>query len=570
MNITNNGVLPAYCCGRKFNATKNNKTVVNSGVFNNCMYDSKLPDTISFLGTYYATTDTHSRLPMCASTLSEIENHAMCSDEPVFLLDCGDFTGVSYSFKSISDMFIAFKKRNPDITCIFNLGNYDIDPLLNDGLLLCHKDEIKKLLKDMTDNGINIVSASYYEIVKRQKEGGDDIDKLDFIKPYMLVDDVVDGKKQTVFISGIGMNNKNRIESEKAALNYIKELYDKDNIKADKVVLMIHDGKAVTNKLLDYAKETLGIENIELVIGGHPHSIEDYKHGKTRVLYPPSQGKGAFEIHSTKKGFEFEPLNLTKSGYDYSQLAGNPDVIDNSDINKPLDVKDAYKKILFDSQNSEYLKIVTEASPYNLEFRDYDSEVSMPSSFGTFMTNHYRKYTGCDIALSRNQFLREKLPSKGKPVNKYNICDSINADADLYKASIDTAKLKEIFEISFEKQDKGLANSCLLEYSDNLRITRRKEPKDNEDRVCQIEIKENGRWKKLLDKDGKPLDSSKTFSLVSEDALMCGKLVEFFELNLNSKKLEGLTMRGILERALQEETPEPDEPCYHTSQIINV
>lgn len=554
-------------------AVSKNEAAVNPAVFHNTAKNSKMPDTLSFLGTYYATTDSHSRLPMAASTLSEIENRTQNRkniDEPVFLLDCGDFTGDSYSFKSIADMYTTFQKRNPDVTCVFNLGNYDIDPLLDEGALLEHKEEIKDMLQEMADGGINIISASYCEAVEKLKKEGAEIDELEFIKPYIILDDIVDGKRQEVFLSGIGTRNKCGAKEQKAALDYLQEVCIKNDVKVDKAILFIHNNTKNTNELLDYAKETLGIKNIELAIGGHPHSIEDYMHGKTRVLYPPAQGKGAYEIKSTENGFEFEPLKLKSSGYNYSQLVGNPDVIDNFDINNPYPVKNAYKRILNDSVNSEYLEIITESSPYNLEFRDYNSKISMPTSFGTFMTNKYRDFTGADIALLRNQFLREKLPSKGKPVNWYNICDSINVNADLCRAAINTSKLKEILEISFEKQDRGLTNPSFLEYSDNLRITRRQKPKEDGNIVSQIEIKENGCWIKLLNEDGSPVDEERMFSLVSEDALMCGYLAQFANLNLNAEKIEDLTIRDVLTKALKEEKPNPDEPNYHTSEIINI
>ncbi len=550
----------------------NNNSAINFSAFEVKNSPSKLPATVNFLGTYYATTDSHSRLPMAASTLSEIENRIKDrdnKDEPVFLLDCGDFTGDSYSDKSIVDIYTLFQKRNPEITCVFNLGNYDINPLIKN-MIGNFGSKNADIIRKMSDGGINIVSATYCEAVDRQRKEGKKRDRLEFIKPYMLLDDTVEGKKQTVLISGVGMANKTTIEDEKAALNYLKQVCKEDGVKADKVILQLHDSVKKANELLEYAKETLGIENIELVIGGHPHSIEDYMHGKTRVVYPPAQGKGAYEIRSTKDGFKFEPLNLSKSGYDYSQLAKNSDVIDNSDINSAFPLKNAYKKILNDSANSEYLRIITEHSPYNFEFRNYDSKVSMPTSFGTFMTNKCRDYTGADISLSRNQLLREKLPLRGKPVNWYNICDSINVNADLYKADINTSKLKEILEISFKQQDKGLTNPSFLEYSDNLRITRRQNPKDGEDIVCQIEIKENDKWNKLLDKNGKPLDNERLFSIVSEDSVACGGLGQFANLNLDTEPADGLTIRDVLTRALREEKSNPDETNYHVSEIINI
>ncbi len=537
----------------------------------NAAQNFQLPDTLSFLGTYYAVTDSHSRLPMTASTLSEIENRCKenRNNEPVFLLDCGDFSGDTYSLKSVGDVYSKFQKRNPKITCVFNLGNYDIDPLFNTGALLGQKDEVKNTLQKMSDSGINIVSASYCRSIKDFKKEGKPFEKLNCIKPYVVLNDITDGKNSKVFVTGITTDNRVSIEEEIKALDFVKEIYTKDNINADKVILLIHNKVKDLNKLLDYAEKTLKIQNIELVIGGHPHSINDYKMGKTRILYPPAQGKGAYQIKSREDGFEFNEIKLRKSGYDYSPLKNHKSIIDNSDINNPYPINPAYKKILYDAANSKYSETIVEESPYTLEFRHYDKDFSAPTTFGTFIANSYRDFAGTDIALSRNQFLREKLPSKGNPVNQYNICDSINVDANLYKADISISKLKEILEISFKDQDRGLASPSFLEYSDNLRVTRKKYPKNNEDIVRQIEIYKDGKWEKLLDENSVPIDD-RTISVTSEDAVICSQLNQYSNLNIEAERLNGFTMRNILVKALQNEKPDMKEPFYHTSQIIDV
>lgn len=537
-----------------------------------------LPNALNFLGTYYAQTDAHARVPMVASTFCGIENSIENdkSPEPVFLLDCGDFFGESYAFETIGDVYSAFQKRNPDVTSVFTFGNYDLSALLGWGIIAQHQKPMIDVCEKMSNAGINFVSATYSLVVEELEKQGKEVPKLDNIKPYMILNDIVDGKPQKVFLTAVAVSeldggNGNAV-SKKRALKYAMEAARQDGFEpqnADKTIILLHESPKTGCEIIEYAKDELGLQNVELVIGGHPHSINDFTMGKTRVVYPPAQGKGAYVIKSTKDGFNFTPLKLKQSGYDYSPLIGASGVIDNSDINHPLPVKGEYARIVKNPVNSSFLKVVAEKAPYSLEFRNYDAKLSSPTSFGTFMANSYRDILGADFALSRNQLIREKLPARGQSVNRYNICDSINIDNSLYRVNLTCDKLKEVFEVSLKKQDTGITNSPFLEYSDNLRITRKGDAKEDEDKVVQIEIFENGDWVKLLDSNGRSLYPNRSFNIVTEDALAIEKIGEFKGLNLKSEKIEGETMRSLLCKALNLPA-NPDEPEYHRSEIITV
>jgi len=540
---------------------------------------SCLPSTVNFLGTYFAATDCHARVPMMASTLSEIENRIEKdkTDEPLFFIDGGDFFGESYQIESIGKIYSTFQKRNPDVTTVFNLGNYDISALLGWGVLARYEEPMVELFEKMSDSGINFVSATYCLAADERENMGFKIHRFDNIKPYMILNDTVNGRPQKVFVTGIGVSELERngkgIENKKRALEYALNTAKKDGVypnEFEKTIILIHESPKNCKELIKYAKEALGLDNVRLVIGGHPHSIDDFNIGKTRALYPPAQGKGAYIIKSTEEGFDFSPLKLKSSGYDYSPLAENVDVIDNSDINNAFPLKHAYQEILKSPENGEFSRIITESSPYSLEFRNYGAKLSSPTTFGTYIANKYREIFGGDFALSRNQLIREKLPCKGQAVTAYNICDSINVDSGICRIKISTDKLKEIFEIALKKQNTGITNSPFLEYSDNLRVTRKGNAKEDEDKVVQIEIFEDGGWKKLLDEDGNALYPDRIFDVVTEDVLATGILHEFQGLGINSKNIEGATMRNLLEYALKNEIPNPNEPDYHTSKMFTV
>ncbi len=535
----------------------------------------KLPNTLSFLGAYYTATDSHTRVPMVASTFSEIERRRP-KDEPVFFLDCGDCLGENYSLDSMADLYTTFKKRNPDIDIIFNLGNMDLSAFYDNGLgdMSSYQDKVVESFKKMFDAGIKFVSASYCfaleEIPKREMN----YKKLDFIKPYIMIKDKVDDNEQNILVTGVSVNKSNLfelgVEEEKKALKYAKEYYQKDGVKPDKIILMLHDMPKKANELLEYAKKELEMENVELVIGGHPHSIEDYTADNTRVLYPPAQGKGAFEIKNDKDGFHFTPLELKDNHYDYSPLKGNPDVVDNSDINNPFPISKEYAHILKGPKNLEFTKMVTKHSPYSLQFRNYDEKLSTPTTFGTYISNKFRDTLKCDIGICKNQHLREILPEKGKPINWYNIADAANMDFGLYRIKDCSIELlKEIFEVSLQKQNMGLSNPTFLEYSDNLRVTRKANSNEDEDKVLQIEIKENREWVKLLDKDGKAKYPNRTFTIATDRTLALSERAEYLNLHFNTEPVDNITLRTLLADSLKNETADPNEPNYHASELIS-
>jgi len=528
-------------------------------------YSNSLP----FLGSFYTMTDTHSRIPAVARVLSEIENRCP-KDEQAFFLDCGDFLGENYTFSSIGDVYSTFQKRNPNITCVFNLGNYDLSAFLGAGPLVPYEKPSLDIIDKMSNSGINFVSASYCLGVEDLKKQGINISKNESIKPYIVLND--NGEK--ILVTGISTNKTDKfqwaVEKQKEALKFAKDCAQKDGVEADKTIILLHDIPKNANEIIKYAKEELNYKNIELVLGGHPHGLEDYTQDNTRFLYPPAQGKGAIEIINDENGFDFETIDTQKSSYDYSVLANNKNAIDNSDINNPLELNDSYKAILDDSKNDSFNEIICKSSPYTLSFRNYEEELSAPTSFGTFVANKYRDLTNSDIGLFRNQTTRENLPSKGKPINKYNMCDTINLDSDIHVIKNASVKdLKNLFEISLENQNLGVTNGAFLEYSDNIRITRQD---SKTDKVKQIEIKEeNGKWTKLLDENSKALDENKTFSIACEDGIAAARLSSFSKLYFaNHEQYNNYTTRSLLAKALREEIPNEDEPNYHQSEMITI
>lgn len=521
----------------------------------------KVGPCISFKGTFYTVADSHTRLPMTAGLLTEIENRSKNETEPVFLLDGGDFMGDNYPLKTMSEMYLKFHQNNPDINFIFNLGNVELEGWFIDKVKLL--EDCGNILKEFNDKGINIVNATLYKLAEENDSA------KDFIKPYIVADDIVNGKPKKIFITGFTQRKMN-LEQDKADTKellrtIIKPAIEKE--KPDSVILMMHTMKNYTKDILDYAENDLNIKNIELVTGAHPHSIEDFRHGNTRVLYPAPNGKCAYEIKHTENGFEFDKIVPEKNHYHYNPVTLSKSVISNIDINNPLPINNAYSKILSKVHN---MNDIVAKSMYTFKTRsEYNFVYSGPTELGTFMANSIKQSTNSDIGIMLTQDFREKLPEKGKNITYYNISDVVNVNKQVYVIKDATVKdLKNIFEISLKNQNDGETNPDFFEYSSNIKIDRRIDDSDN--KVAQIYIKENNIWHKLLDENGSPIDKNRKFTIATCEFIAKGgrPALHYFK-HLKSSPAGNLKTREMVVENLKLMQDNPSEK-YEASIMTNV
>lgn len=498
---------------------------------------------VSFKGTFYAVSDVHTRLPMSAGVLTEIEQRAKKETEPVFLLEGGDFSGDTYPLKTMCDIYLNFHRRNPQINCIFNLGNAELE----EGFINKNKtfEKCPEALKKLSENGINVVNATFFKVFPNTNR------IYDFIKPYMTIEDVVDGEKKKLLVTGFTQRKidyeKDINDTKEILKEIIKPAIEKEN--PDEIILMMHTHTNYTKDILDYAKNELGIKNIKFVSGAHPHSIEDFQHDETRVLYPAPNGKCAYEVKHTKNGFEFPKLNLLANHYNYAPLSQNKSVILNTDIDNPLPVSCVYQQSIDEIKN---MNDCVAKSMFTFKTRnEYNFTYSGTSELGTFMANSIKNATGADIGIMLTQDFREKLPKKGKNITGYNVYDVVNVDKQVYKLTdVSVKNLKDIFEISLQKQNEGERNPDFFEYSSNIKIDRRITDEDN--KIVQIYVKEGNEWVELLDFDGNPTDETKKFTIATCEFIANGgrKSLEYFK-KLKSEPLGELKTRDMVIKSLQ-------------------
>jgi calcineurin-like phosphoesterase family protein len=445
-------------------------------------------------------TDAHARLNKVAGVLTQIEKECPKTQktEPVFFIDAGDFSASAYSIKAVSKVYERFAEKNKHIKTIMNLGNCEFDDFQN------HSEKFTEYAKNLTQKGVVLINATIGKFAERFNKPKDNV------KPYTIVEDIINGEKKKVFITGVTTSTDNttiQLQDQKDALRDVIAPAIKEH-KPDKVILISHNYVNKTQELIRYMKEDLKIENLDLVIGGHPHSLEDMQ-DSARIIYPPAQGKGAVITELTSDGFKAPKMQISNDKYNYSSLDENKEgVIKNYNLSSPLEVDNGYKEIMktYDSNNMDTL---IAKSTVNLGFRKPGEHASEPSSIGTFITNAMRDQTKSDAAILLTMDTREAMPPKGQDISLYHIKDTLNANKDIYQLKANTEQLIDIFEASLDKQFMNSTNNNFLEFSDNLKIERfvNRKPQSQkeldagitEPKVKQIHFKDkDGIWHALL------------------------------------------------------------------------
>ncbi len=295
-----------------------------------------------------------------------------------------------------------------------------------------------------------------------------------------------------------------------------------------------------------------------MVIGGHPHSINDFEYNNTRFLYAPAQGKGAYKVTNKKDEILFSKLKPLGNKYIYTPLTKNPDIIANIDIANPIKMADGYKKIFEKPDAKPYFERLA-TSTVNLKYRnDYDFKYAEPTEMGTFVANSYKNYIETRnpaIGLTLSMDLREKNPAAGQPITPYNIGDIINVDKKLVVfEDINIAGLKTMLETSLREQNDGNHAKNFIEYSDNIMVDRYINVAPNEPKVKQIYFKQNDKFIPLLDENSKPLENKKDlkFAVITDTYTASGGREGIKEFkNFTPDRTTDITSRQVLIKEFQ-------------------
>ena len=213
-----------------------------------------------------AVTDSHQEARAESAFLSKIAQDAK-NQNNILLLNCGDlFCGV-YSRDLMSDLYLQFKKNNPNVEVVMTIGNND--PISSkDKYAPKNPDDkrngiqfFKDTIKEFENNGINVVCANVVD-----KETGD---CPDWVKPYTVIER--DGNR--IFVTGFCID---RLPNKALNIDVLPQTDAFETLKSaiqeekpDSIIVLNHDYSDTSRKLFEYAKAQ-GIK-IDLIVGGHDH-----------------------------------------------------------------------------------------------------------------------------------------------------------------------------------------------------------------------------------------------------------------------------------------------------------
>ena len=428
-----------------------------------------------------ALTDSHQEARDEGRLLSKIAQDAKTKDN-ILLLNCGDLFGGVYSRDLLKDMYLDFKKQNPNVEVVMTIGNNDLisskdkyapkDPLDNRNSI----DFFKDTIEEFSENGINVVCANL-----RDKTTGK---TPDWIKPYSIVER--DGDR--IFVTGFCIDrlpskalNVDVLSQEEAFGDLIKYI---EQEKPDSIIVLNHDYLDTSKKLLEQANKN-GI-TIDLIIDGHDHDNPESL-PELNLYSPKCFSKSMFEMDLDIKGKVKQILNARE--------------IKSAD----LPISDTINSLLSDYEAKS--GILDKVAPHILNL---PKSYAHPGALGTFIADGMKDIAQTDVAFFASNVVRVPIYyQEGKDVLNYDTRKTITFDSTVQTAKFTSSELKDILTTAFENRLKlGEQNARFLQCSSNIKIVGEGNSKDKSYSIKQIYID----GKPLFNENGEPIDDTKKFT----------------------------------------------------------
>ena len=442
----------------------------------------------SFSGTtaIRAVTDSHQEARAESEFLSKIAQDAKKQNN-ILLLNAGDlFCGV-YSRDLMSDLYLKFKKLNPNVEVVMTLGNND--PISSkDKYAPKNPDDkrssiefFKDTIKEFEENGINVVCANIVD-----KETGK---SPDWIKPYTIVER--DGDR--IFVTGFCID---RLPNKALNINVLGQTDALDSLrnaieeeKPDSIIVLNHDYSNTSRKLFEYAKEQ-GIK-IDLIVGGHDHD-NPRSEPDINLYSPQCFSKSMFEMDLQIRDNVRKLLNVQEieSG--------------------KLPVSSEFEAVLEPYETKS--GILDKVAPHVLNLPKFYAH---PGSLGTFIADGMKDYANSDLAFFASNVVKVPLYYKeDSDILNYDTRKIITFDSTVQKASFIPSELKEILTSALENRlSMGEQNARFLQCSSNIKIVGEGNSKDKSYVIKQIYLDGEA----LLDDEGNAIDETKQISCVFDN-----------------------------------------------------
>ena len=483
---------------------------------------------ISFKGTtkVYAFTDSHQESRKTSAIMSEVLSDAKDKDNALLLYGGDMFKGI-YPKELEKDSFIKLKEAKPDMEMVLTLGNNDF------GFFKETFDYLVNTVKKFSSKGIHTVCANMFDTETGKRP--------DWLKPYT----VVTRDNDRTFVTGFCVDNVGTAKfglSPKKSEEVIEEISEAiKKEKPDNVVILNHDYMDSSENLVNKFKEK-GIK-VDLVIGGHDHDRVE-PDSVSSIYYPQS-------FSGTMYKFDLEN-NGSRKGITSA---------------KELNWKDCAVSPVFESElekNEKELGLFNVIAPSVL---DLPKTYNDPNPLGSFLADKLMEKGKTDIAFFSTGFLMAPLPYvKDQNITKYRLKKTIAAENPIVKETLTVNDLKTVFENALRGRGYGNSNPKFLQCSNNITLEGKNDAENEVFKLKQIYI--NG--EALLDKEGNPLDSQRTYTCAMDNYIADGgqgynvlkeKEKTTFMLNNKEMRINDVLENSLIEAARDYKKGE-SYPCF--------
>lgn len=470
----------------------------------------------SFKGTtkIYAFTDSHQESRKTGAIMSEILTDSQNMDNALLLYGGDMFKGI-YPKDLERDSFIKLKEAKPDIEVVLTLGNNDF------GFFKDTFDYLVNTVKKFSSKGIHTVCANMFDTETGKRP--------EWIEPYT----VVTRDNDRTLVTGFCIDNVGTAKfglSPKKSEDVIDELSQAiKNEHPDNVVVLNHDYMDSSKTIVDKFKAN-GI-NVDLVIGGHDHERVN-PDTTTSIYYPQSFSETMYkfnlENNTDKKGItSVEERN-------WRDCKINP--IFQTDI----------------EEKEKELGLFNTIAPSVLNLPKLYND---PNPLGSFLADKIMEKGNTDIAFFSTGFLMYPLPYRPyQDITRYKFKKTMAAENPIVKEVLTVEDLKTVFAHALKGRGYGNSNPKFLQCSNNIAIEGENDAENKIYRLKQIYI--NG--EALLDKNGNPIDSQKTFTCAMDNYIADGgqgysvlkeKTKEPLYMNDKEMRINDVLELGLIEAA---------------------
>lgn len=471
-----------------------------------------------------AVTDSHQEARAESEFLSKIAQDAKKQNN-ILLLNSGDlFCGV-YSRDLMSDLYLKFKKSNPNVEVVMTIGNNDPisskdkyapkNPTDKRNSIEFFKDTIK----EFEENGINVVCANIVD-----KESGK---CPDWIKPYTVVER--DGDR--IFVTGFCID---RLPNKALNIDVLSQTDAFENLKSaieeekpDSIIVLNHDYSNTSRSLFKYAQQQ-GIK-IDLIVGGHDHD-NPKSEPEINMYCPKSFSKSMFEMDLQIRDNVRKLMNIREVSSGKLPISSEFE-----DVLKPYEEKSG---------------ILNKVAPHVLNLPKFYAH---PCSIGSFIADGMKDYCSADAAFFASNVVKVPLYyQENADILNYDTRKIITFDSTVQQAFFTPDELKEILTSAFENRlSMGEQNARFLQCSSNIKIVGEGNSKDKSYSIKQIYLD----GEPLFDNDGNAVEKNKLISCVFDNYIPTDgrsvALTNAYKVDVIGENGKKLRLDEILKRQLQ-------------------